>query len=300
MGYSESDLPSRYARDWRRAAARALERYAPAIRDLQAKGLLAGAPVELLCAFICAGSPTSNTTDARSGKGLEVAFHEGGLWQTPMGGTDRDPVTKVPRAPAPNPDPRAPYNTWGRLHDDAQIVAALGRPAPMAPGAWKTDLAAQHAVGLAMLRDDYAAVRRNLPATIAPSGPQTLWGLACMFTGFSAGPAAAAALFNRFAWHLEAAPEELRWRALLRGVTRELAGGWMPGGSPDHHGNACHRVLRTWQKFETAKAIAAPDRAVFFDAGLGAQQDLLERMILRANWGLAQTSEDVAALDAGT
>lgn len=296
MGYSESDLPSRYARDWLTRARARLADQAPAMRALQAQGLLAGVPTEILCAFIAPGSARSNTTDATAGKGLEVAFHEVGYYQVPAGPADRDPATKRPRAPAPNPNPAAPNNAWGRLARDPDVVRALGHPATMAPDGWKSDLAAQHAVGFAMLRDDYRAAVRNLPAEIAPSGWNTPWGTAVMFTAFSAGPGGAAALFRRYAARLATVGEAFRFGALINAVCVDLQAGWKPGGTPDHHNNPVHRVLRTWQKFELARAISAPDAAVFFDPHLDDAQLAHERLVLRGNWNLAPGPERVAAL----
>ncbi len=282
-------LPSRDYLDWMaRARARLTGATGTSIRELQARGALAGVPVEILVAFTAPASATGNTTDARSGKGAAVAFHEIGYWQVPAGPADRGP-DGVPRGPAPNPDPRAPDNTWGRLAHDPRVRALLGdRDAVMAPGAWKTAILDQHAIGMTMLADDYATVRAWLQPAIRPTAPGTPWGTALMFTAFSAGPAGAARLVTHFAAALNNVSEERRWGALVAAVALELQAGWEPGGTPDTHSNPVHRVLRTWQKFEFAKALCAEtgNHAGYFDAGLGAAQPAYEMAILRGNWKL--------------
>ncbi len=298
-GYDAHALPSLYWRDWMRAAQRKWSGpEGQALRALQARGFLAAVRPELVVAFIAPSSLANNTTDATTGLGLQVAFHEGGLYQIPMGPADRDPVTHRPRAPAPNPDRHAPNNTWGRLHDDTDVLAYLGHAASMAPDAWKTLPADQHAVGFAMLRDDYGATRAATDPTIRATDWGTAWGMATMFTGFSAGPGNAARLFDRFAKELAPVKEAQRFGALVNAACLALQAGWVPGGTADHHSNPTHRILRTWQKFAFAAALCprvGTDPAVF-DLGLGDQQATHEEMILRANYALPMQGRTVEAI----
>jgi hypothetical protein len=97
-----------------------------------------GVPVDVFHGFTAlAVNHGENTTDATSN-----SFHEVGLYQIEAG---------LRSGPAPNPDPRAPYNSWGELHDSRLIVRMLGRPATMEPNAWRSALEDQIAVGIANL-----------------------------------------------------------------------------------------------------------------------------------------------------
>lgn len=297
-GYSDSDLPTRYGRTYALRADR-LQAGATgdAIRALQTGGLLAGVPVELLCAFIAPSNRTNNTTDARTGKGAQVAFHEVGWWQIPAGPALRD-AQGVPRGPAPATDPRAQSNTWGRLASDPDVCAALGRSAAMADRAWKDPAHEidQHAIGLAMLRDDFRAVAAKMGPSIRPADLSSQWAWAVMLTSFSAGPGGAADLFNAFGSRIEDVPEAYRFGALINAVALEWAAGHQSRGHADHHGDREHRVLRTWQKFETARqaAEAGHSDARRFDVRLGTAQAAHERAILRANWDLSPEASDRA------
>jgi hypothetical protein len=305
-GYSEKDLPSNYGRDYMGRATRyARGAEGAAIRALQANGLLVGVPVEIFCAFISTGSPSSNTTDARSGKGARVAFHEITDWQITAGPALRD-AAGIPRGPAPNPnkwqDPEHAWasNAWGRRHDDPRVIAALGRKAVMGHNEWRRSTTDRHAVGMCMLDDDYKSVEKNLRADLRPSAMATPWGTWCMFSSFSSGAGNAVRLFHHYATQLAAVPEAKRIPALINAVALDFAAGKQDRGNPDTHGDREHRVLRTWQKFEFARRIAREvgGNEAYFDVGLGDAAAVHERAILRANWNLSpNASSTVQPID---
>jgi len=292
MSYDPAQLPANDWHDWiARAAKRDTGDTGAAVRRLQSRGLLADVPAQIFVAFTAPSTLTNNTTDARIGKGAAVAFHEIGLYQVPAGPALRD-AAGVPQGPAPSPDPNASNNTWGRLARDRRIAdpqtGYLRRPAVMTPGGWKTAVEDQHAVGMVMLADCYTASVRGLLAAVRPSKVGTPWGTALMFMGFSAGPANVGLLVNHFAAALAPVPEERRWGTLIHVAAMELQGGWEPGGSPDHHNNPVHRILRTWQKFEFAAELCrrTSGPATYFDAHLGTARAAHEVAILRGNWKL--------------
>ncbi len=313
--FDPSRLPSRY---WKSYIARAEKRLAgedgATIREFQALGLLAGVPTELVVAFTAPANQTDNTTEATEGLGTQVAFHEITKYQVPAGIANRDPVTKRSRGKAPNPDPAAKSNTWGRLHDHALVTKALGRPATMVHNAWKKPEFArdQHAVGLVMLMDDYVQTRAAITARAeaakrapderprAATAPATPWGAAVTFAGFSSGPSGAAAVITTFGPAVAAVSEKARFGALLHHACLGLqAGTWKPGGSAARHSNAAHRLVRTWQKLAFARELCrrTGGKTGFFDVFLGEQQDIHEEMLVRASLGLSVGKLRVAPID---
>lgn len=279
MAYQRDQLPSAYAHDYtNRGANYARGSIGAAIRNVLPT-FLPNVPPAMLYAFIAPGYLGSDTVEGTSEQARTVAFHELGLTQIPAGPRD---------GPAPNPDPRAPNNTWGRLATDPDVVRALGRPAVMTPGAWRTAAADQIAIGLAMLRDDYRAAVRGMDASIRPANattPETPWAVAVMMTAFSAGPAGAAALFNHYAAQLAGTAEQDRFAKLVNLVAVDVQNGVSLGGAADRHSNPFHRALRTAQKFALAESIAhalgddagAAFYALPFGDQKAAHEDLLER-----------------------
>lgn len=263
-----------------------------AVRKLQAGGLLTGVPVEILVGFTAGTFLGANTTDATSGAGLAVLFHEMGLFQITGGPARRDawgrPTT---RAPVQDTDDS---NDWRRLHKDPQVVAALGRKATMVPDAWRNATDDQFAVGMASLRDYYRGIVARLPAALRPSGWNTPWGVAMMFMSFSAGAGGAEEVFELHP-ELASIPEALRFGAMVHRICLDLQDGRQDlTGRPNRHSDREHRLLRTWQKFELARQMAEHEGldASFYDLGLGAQQAAHERIVLRANWNLPPDPTD--------
>jgi hypothetical protein len=292
------ELPSRSWRDYfTRAFARDAGDLGRAVRAMQAGAGLAGAglagvPPHLFVAFTAPATLTGNTTDAREGSGARVAFHEIGYWQIPAGLARRD-ARGVPQGLAPDPNVRGKANTWGRLAGDARVRALLGdRSATMRHRGWKRAPRDQHAVGLVMLRDHYDAAVRNLEPGLRPTAPGTPWGAWLMFMGFSAGDNGCAAAVARVASRLAPVREDDRVGALLHAYAWDLQQGWLPEGSPRAHGrNPVHTLVRTWQKFAFAGAIARRTgdvaAAVFFDVGLESDTLAHEVALVRGDAKLA-------------
>lgn len=188
---------------------------------------------------------TENTTDGVPGQ----RGHEVGFFQTPAG--------MVP-GPAPNPDPDAPWNTWGRLHDHIWVTRkeALGRPATMVPDGWKTSLPDQVAVGLADLRAGSRGVSLCLgPSGVAPehtlvSGDPspTTWAVALGFLAFSEGGGSACHWIKPYAARLALVPEARRWSALGGMIDADFRAGV--------HSAPGSKYKTAWTKFESAKQLA--------------------------------------------
>lgn len=276
MAYQRDQLPSAYAHDYtNRGVGKSRGANGELLRQIAAQ-TLPGVPVEMLYAFIAPGYPGANTTEGSSAQAHEVPFHEVSEMQIPAGPRD---------GPAPNPNPSAGNNTWGHLAHDPRVVNVLGRAAVTAPNAWRTAIADAYAIGTVMLADNYTATASRMDPSIRPSSMATPWGVAAMMTGFSAGPAGAAALFNHYAAQLAGTSEQDRFAKLVNLVAVDVQNGVRLGGAADRHSNPFHRALRTAQKFALAESIAhalGDDAgAAFYALPLGdqkaAHEDLLER-----------------------
>lgn len=240
-----------------------------------------------------------NTTDGDA----EQDFHEVGLFQVPAG----------PRSgPAPNANPRADDNAYGRLATSAIVRRMLsgsdtGRAALITPGAWKPRNSSndpdcvraredQVAVGLANLLEDEAAFRtlaeRYAPGSAGSTSGWSLYRFATMFTAMSRGPTGA---FNRFKPYLrelartnEPARASRLTYLLADGISRRDPHSitpWKPG--------VAYGWDRTWQKIlsgrEFCRAMGG-NTAAFSDANVAPEVE-----ILITNVGYSRTIVNVAA-----
>lgn len=296
----QSILPSNYWNDWISKAEKRWPDYSTRIMQLQRGGLYPNVYPEIVVAFTAPASPGENTTDARSGLGSEVSFHEIGLFQIPAGPAGRD-ENGIPQLPAPNPDPDASNNTWGRLHDDSQVHAALGRSAVMGKNEWKTHLDDQFAVGLAMLRDCYRVVSAKLPDNLRPSAMHTTWGVWLTFMAFSAGAGGAADVVRPFGGDLARVEEKFRPDAHVHFAARAITdGGWHRSGKQGRHSNPAHRILRTWQKFafaaELAKRVNDSKAFDFFNLEFDSQRAAHEEVIAREDQLLSPSATRIVPI----
>jgi len=164
------------------------------------------------------------------------AFHEIGWFGTEAG---------LAGGPAPNPDPAAQWNTWGRVHAAPAVVAALGRPATMVPDAWKDAVDDQVAVGVQGVRDHYAEAVGAIGAALRPT-EGTPWSAAVAFASWSAGAGQLAAHLHPIASQLATVPEVSRVDAWARATITHPR--------PGHkHANPAWTVLRTLQKLAAAE-----------------------------------------------
>lgn len=190
-------------------------------------------PVALLAMSANSSRATENTTDGDPTQ----AFHEIGLWQTPAG---------LRAGPAPNPDPNATSNHWGKIAVNATTRALLGRPGVMRPEEWGTALLDQAAIGLQDYRGELSVARSMLPASLA-GAEGSLWQYALSVAAYGSGAGGAANIARRYRAALEAAPSDAeRFAALARAVAAD----------PDASTATAHRVLRVWQRIETGRALA--------------------------------------------
>jgi hypothetical protein len=219
-----------------------------------------GAPWEAFLGFAMNGSQRENTTQCDREICRRQRFHEVGFLGSPAG---------LASGPAPNPDPDAPYNTWGKEACSDLVREMLGRCATMEPDGWKEAVADQVAVGLADLRGKYAYMRRLIAdPSVDPSAPGTPWGTALAFGGWSSG--LIAHTVNDHAAGLRGVPERARFGRLVQLVNAETARG-IYRGDPGAYNNPAYQLLRTWQKLELGRRVAAEfgGDASWFDLGLG-------------------------------
>jgi hypothetical protein len=218
-----------------------------------------GVPWQAFAGFCANGEyPWANTTEGVP----DQQFHEVGLAGTPAG---------LRAKPAPDPDANGKYNTYGRLHAHADVVALLadaahpqGRPATMVPNAWKTAIADQLAVGFLDIRGNGRSVASLLDPRLRPASESSTWFIALAFAGWSAGPGRAAAHVKARTAELAAVAEADRWGTWIR----IAAAG--PGGHKGHQ-NPAYTVARTWQKLEAGRLLSeeSGDRCpAWFDYGL--------------------------------
>ncbi len=232
--------------------------------------VLPGVPWQAIAGFAANGEyPWANTTEAVPKQG----FHEMGLL-----GTEGGLRTK----PAPDPDPSGKYNSYGRLHDHADVKLCLGgRAATMVHNAWKTAIEDQLAVGLVDVRSDGRELAALLPPSIRPQSEASTWFCALAFMSWSAGAGGAAKHVRPFAPALALVDESARWGTLIRLVA---AGPARPKG----HGNPAYTIARTWQKLEAGRLLGdetGPTCSAWFDYGLGAEHGSLCAEIARNGYG---------------
>lgn len=123
---------------------------------------------------------TADASDPRR----RAPFHEVGIGNVPAG---------VVAGPAPNPNPHAPYNSWGQLAGSELVRRLLGRPATMVPGAWREAHSDQVAVWLADQVRNETEARVRLPPAMRPSvAGWSAYRVGMMFAAFSVGPIGAA------------------------------------------------------------------------------------------------------------
>lgn len=205
-----------------------------------------GAPPEATLGFTTEAGTVNPAGDDTATDGSHNSFHEIGYFQTEAG-----PAS----GPAPNPDPAAPYNNWGRLAASPLVVRLLGRPATMAEGAWAGAPDDQAAVGMASLLGHARAVAARLPAALAPASDGSLWTAVLAYMGFGAGDGGASATLNRYAARLAAVDEPARWGALIAAVLDD-ARARGPLGAAGVHGNPAYDALRVWEKLATGRMLA--------------------------------------------
>jgi hypothetical protein len=231
-----------------------------------------GAPWEAFLGFAMNGSQRENTTQCAREICRRQRFHEVGFLGSPAG---------LRSGPAPNPDPDAPYNTWGKEACSALVRSMLGRCATMEPDGWKEAVADQVAVGLADLRGKYAYMRRLIrDPSVRPSAPGTPWGTALAFGGWSSG--LIAHTVNDHAAQLALVPERARFARLIELVNAETARG-LYRGEPGAYSNPAYQLLRTWQKLELGRRVAEAfgGDTRWFDLGFGARQPEVEALLQR-------------------
>jgi hypothetical protein len=191
-----------------------------------------GAPSYAFIGFMSNGDRAENTTDGNP----HQTFHEVGFMGIEAGPRD---------GPAPNPNPHAPNNSWGLLHNDPLVHAMLDRDATMVPDAWKISVRDQCAVGLVNLLH-HASLFSGIDA-LRPT-PGSLWHVATAFMAWSAGSPRTAARYHAHATELAAVPESERWGAFLR-----IAAQAPPG--PLNHSNIAYSALRTMQKLRAGESL---------------------------------------------
>lgn len=197
-------------------------------------------------------SRTENTTEAVATQ----VFHEVGLLQCPAG----------PRTgPAPNMNPNAPNNAYGRLANSPLVKrmmqAAVGgdgtRGATMSPDGWKTDLNSQLAVGIANILDDEQSFRRKRPLVAGDASVWSHWRLFTMLTAFSRGASQASKCIEPYETQLRATPESSRLRRFRALVVADIAARASGIGAKKGKMGASYAILRTDQKLESAVLLAS-------------------------------------------
>ncbi len=239
VAYAAEKLPKLRSR-WSRALGRELRRQAPIAWPR--------VPVTAFLGFTGFANRDEDTAEAAD-PAKRPRFHELGYFQVEAG-----PVA----GPAPNPDPRAPYNAWGALAGSELVVSLLGRDATLTPGAWRGEngVPDQVAVGLANLRRHLANARAKIPAEIHPLDPASTWAVMLSFTAFSRGAGQLAAVLERYAGALSGVPERDRWRAWEGLVVDDIYAGRENIGTRPGRGGAAYAILRTRQKHECGRAAA--------------------------------------------
>ena len=196
-----------------------------------------GVPGPVLQSFTMNGSQRENTGTARMPDGslANPIFHEIGFFQTPAGPSS---------GPAPNPDPDAAHNAYGRIGRSAQVRAVLGGAgADLSPNAWRERVRDQTAIGVLDFKEEGARIVQALPQ-LAPSSDASPWRVALTIMGYVIGSGGATAALRPHVATLAAVPEAGRIDALMRvaaaNPVRELA----------------YPALRVWQRLEYARELA--------------------------------------------
>lgn len=242
-------LPAVYAEEKR---ARLVKRWGGEFGEhIRAMAPLAwpGVPPTAFLGFTGFANRAENTTDGVAAQ----KFHEVGYFQIEAGLRD---------GPAPNPDPSAEYNAWGRLHDSDIVVRLLGRPATMKPNAWREAVADQVAVGLANLQRHLGNARSKLPITLHPADPASTWAVLLAFTAFSRGAGQLAKVLTPYANTLAVVPEAQRWDAWQRLVVADINAGVRGIGAKAGRSGAAYAIIRSRQKHScgehAARALSLP------------------------------------------
>ena len=195
-------------------------------------------------------------------------FHEIGLF-----GTEAGPRNGL----APNPNPNAQDNSWGKLASHPLVVQLLGgRSATMGHNRWKIQSPGQVTVGLVNIRRHGAAVAARLAPSIRPNvnTSSSIFFVACCFMGWSARDGRAAKHLNRFKDILSRVPEEKRWGAFLRASAGGINAGRIDLRGQKKHQSVAYSALRTWQKLAAGQLLAGKTggNAKWFDTGLGGDE----------------------------
>jgi len=240
--YAASKLSSLTAR-WRGALGDELRRLAPRAWP--------GVPVSAFMGFTSIGSRDEDTAPRAN-----RVFHEVGYFQTPAGPAD---------GPAPNPNPDAPYNAWGKIASGSTAAELLGRPVVMTPDGWKGARAVpdQVAVGLLDLRrelESFSRLARTAGAgVVAPRQSASVYAVACAFSAFSAGASGAARNLARLGssgWQSAGRDEASAWDWIVEEIARRWRAGTIPLENPGSHRNPAYTVLRTTQKLAAGAKLA--------------------------------------------
>lgn len=263
--YGARVLPMLYDRSNNRLGA-TLERMVPQV--------FYEAPVSAFLGFTAIGRQTEDTADAPPER--RAAFHELGFFQTPAG-----PV----EGPAPNPDPHAANNAWGRLATSDLVRRLLGRGANMQPGAWKDLVADQCAVGLADLHAGMFSCFRALPEALWPERTSDQWAVALAFGSFSAGPGTMASHVRSHQQAIQAGYYDQPLSGFAKFVRAIIVQARKQGtatGPAMRHANPAYTALRTWQKLASGKALAERkgQSTAWFDLGFSEAEEQ------RAQWEL--------------
>ena len=150
----------------------------------------------------------------------------------------------------------------------------------MVSGAWQTDVAAQAAVGLVNLRKRLDSVNRAAPAGTGASDPASVWAVALAFAGWSAGVGGLTTHLRRYAAPIAAAPEAGKLAAWVAAVVADARAGRYNGVAARHGSNAAYTLMRTLQKIEAGKVLAAsvdPARLGWFPTIASADQLAITR-----------------------
>lgn len=244
-----------------------------------------GVPVTAFMGFTSIGSrdedtaPTANRT-----------FHEVGYFQTPAG-----PAS----GPAPNPNPDAPYNAWGKIASGRDAAELLGRPVVMTPDGWKGARAVpdQVAVGLLDLRRELESFRRAVRSVgvgvLEPRESASVYTVACAFSAFSAGASGAARNLSRLGssgWQSAGRTEAGAWDWLLEEIARRWRAGTIPLENPGTHRNPAYTVLRTTQKLaagaKLAESLGLADELAWYPRAARGELLDAERALTAAAYGV--------------
>lgn len=226
------------------------------------------APVSAFLGFTAIGKQHEDTADAPPER--RAAFHEIGFFQTPAGPVD---------GPAPNADPNAANNAWGRLASSALVRRLLGRSASTTPGAWKDLVEDQAAVGLADLHEGMFSCFRSIPPTLWPERTSDQWAVAIAFGAFSAGPGLMARHIREHQAAIQAGYYDQPlsgFGKFVRAIIVKARKERTSTGPAMRHANPAYTALRCWQKLQSGKALAQRRGAsvAWFDLGFSEAEEL--------------------------